>query len=434
MKTVSMLCVGEELIDGRTRDLNAIWLARASREHGFELRAIQIIGDVEQTIVDALEHLSQTCEFLLVSGGLGPTADDITRDAAAHWLQAPLQLDEDAFARLKQRFETRGYPLTPNNRSQCMFPQGAEVLKTEVGSAPGFTVQKNGCTVAFLPGVPDEFRWFVQTYFLPQLAPPGRAENPVSREKLVFFGAGESWLETQLAGIEELAAEVGGGVGYLAKSPLIEIHLKAPDAPSVARMRDFVLARVDKWLIARGSQSTEAQLGVLMQQRQATVTTAESCTGGQLAARLTSISGVSNWFEQGFITYSNHAKSQAIGVAPDVIAHFGAVSPQVACQMAAGAQKTAQATFALSVTGIAGPTGGTPEKPVGTVHFALATPDGVWHLPALFAEKSRKEITSASVYTAMSLLLWHLEGRMAQHPVNGPFSPDEVWAPGGVQI
>src|SRR5690554_38602 len=434
MKTVSVLCIGEELIDGRTRDLNAIWLARASTDHGFELRSIHFIGDIQQTIVDALEQISQTCEFLIVSGGLGPTADDITRDAAARWVQAPLQLDEEAFHTLKQRFETRGYTYTPNNRSQCMFPQGAEVLKTDVGSAAGFSVQKNGCTVTFLPGVPVEFRWFVETYLLPQLTPRERAENPICREKLVFFGAGESWLETQLDGIEELAAEVGGGVGYLAKSPLIEIHLKAPDAAGVARLREFTLARVDKWMIAQGAHSTEAHLGILMQERQATVTTAESCTGGQLAARLTSISGVSNWFERGFITYSNYAKSDALGVDPDVLARFGAVSPQVACQMAAGAQKTAQATFALAVTGIAGPTGVTAEKPVGTVHFALATPDGVWHYPALFAGQSREVVTSASVYTAMSLLLWHLEERMAEHSVNGPFTADEVWSPGGVQL
>lgn len=432
MKTVSILCVGEELLDGRTRDQNAIWLARASTDHGFDLSSIHIIGDAQDTIINALEEVSQTCDFLIVSGGLGPTADDITRDAASKWLGAALQLDESALRALKQRFAARGYSYTANNRSQCLFPAGAKILKSDVGTAAGFSVEKNDCVITFLPGVPREFRWFIEHYMIPQLTPPRGTEDPIHRERLVFFGAGESWLESQLEGIEELATEVGGRVSYLAKAPLIEIHLKAPGAKAVSRMLDFTLERVSKWVIARGEQPTEARIGALLQEQGATVSSAESCTGGQLAARFVSVSGASNWFERGFITYSNDAKTKALGVSAEIIDRFGAVSPQVVCQMAAGAQKEAGATYALSISGIAGPTGGTPDKPVGTVHFALAAPDGVWHFEALFAGKSREQVTSASAYTSMALLIWHLEGRMDEHAVAGPFQASQVWSDDGV--
>lgn len=434
MKTVSALCIGEELLDGRTRDQNANWLTRASRDHGFIVQSIHIIGDAHNTIVKALEEISSNCDFLIVCGGLGPTADDITREAAAKWVDAPLRLDEAAFERLKQRFAERGYSYTPNNRSQCLFPEGAEVLASEVGTAAGFSLHKNSCTVTFLPGVPSEYRWFVQTHLFPQLRPDRGASDAVHRKRFVFYGAGESWLETKLDGIEEIASSSGARVSYLAKSPLIEIHLKASRPEAIAKLQKFVHSRVGKWLIAQGQESLEGRIGRILDARGATVTSAESCTGGQLSARFTSVSGASNWFERGFITYSNNAKNKAIGVDAQLIKRFGAVSPQVACQMAAGAQKTAGATFALAITGIAGPTGGTPDKPVGTVHFALAAADGVWHSTAIFARRTRAQVTSASVYTAMSLLLWHLEDHLGDHAVNGPFDAEQVWAAQGVEI
>jgi nicotinamide-nucleotide amidase len=431
MTKLSALCIGDELLDGRIADKNAAWLGARAAEHGSDLESVRIVGDDLDLIVAALEQASRDSDLIVVSGGLGPTADDITRDAAATWVGAELELDEQLLETLERRFAERGYPFTPNNRRQCMFPQGADILQTRVGTAAGFAVEKNGCRALFFPGVPPEFRWFVETYILPKI---GQHEGRRHRERLAFYGLGESQLESKLDGIEELAKEVGARVSYRAEYPVIEVNLKAIDEASLDRMRDHVLERVGPWLVAQGDETFAERLGQALLDHEATVTTAESCTAGRVAAKLTEISGSSGWFERGFLTYANDAKTDMLGVKPEILESFGAVSPQTVCQMAAGARAAAGATYAVATSGIAGPTGGTPDKPVGTVHFALATPDGVWHRHVAFSNRGRDRVLTASVYTVLSLLLWELEGRLDEHRVDGPFSDDEVWAPMGIRI
>lgn len=431
MTTLSALCIGDELLDGRISDKNAAWLGAQSADFGLTLQSVRIVGDDVDAIVDALEEASRGSELIVATGGLGPTADDLTHEAAARWAGVELELDEDVLASLKERFEERGYPFTPNNRRQCIFPAGADILPTEVGTAAGFSVEKNGCRAVFLPGVPSEFRWFVETYILPEI---GQSETRLERERLAFYGLGESQLESRLDGVEQLAKQLGARVGYRATYPVNEVHLKASDDASLAKLREFVLDRVGRWLICQGDETLARRIGDRLLERHATVTTAESCTAGRVASKLTEVSGSSGWFERGFITYANAAKTDMLGVAPKILEQFGAVSPQTACQMAAGARRAAGATFALATSGIAGPTGGTPEKPVGTVHFALAGPRGVWHRHVTFGDRGRDRVLTASVYTISSLLLWALEDRLDEHRVNGPFSDEQVWSPNGISI
>ncbi len=431
MTTLSALCIGDELLDGRIADKNATWLGAQASEHGLELESVRVVGDDLDQIVNTLEEASQRCDLIVVSGGMGPTADDITRDAVATWIGVDLELDQETLEILQERFAARGYPFSPNNRRQCMFPQGAEILATEVGTAAGFAVEKNGCRAVFFPGVPPEFRWFVDTYILPEI---GQPDARTERERLAFYGLGESQLESRLDGIEELADKLCARVSYRAEYPINEVNLKAGDAATLDQMRQYVLERVGRWLVCQGDEAFAERLGKALLARNATVTTAESCTAGRVGAKLTEVSGSSGWFERGYITYANAAKTDMLGVKPEILEKFGAVSPQTVCQMAAGAKKAAGADYAVATSGIAGPTGGTPEKPVGTVHFALATPEGVWHRHVAFSNRGRDRVLTASVYTALSLLLWELEGRLDEHRVNGPFSDDDVWAPAGVRI
>jgi nicotinamide-nucleotide amidase len=431
MTTLSALCIGDELLDGRIHDKNAGWLAAQAADQGLSLRAIRMVGDDVDAIVSALDEASSGCDLIICSGGLGPTADDLTHEAAAKWVGADLELDEQMRDELERRFEQRGYPFTPNNLRQCTFPEGAEILPTQVGTAAGFSVQKDGCRAVFLPGVPPEFRWFVNTYILPEI---GQPQTRLCRERLAFFGPGESQLESKLDGIEELAERLGARVGYRAAYPVNEVHLKAGDEATLEKMRAFVLERVGRWLVSQGDTSVAARIGEALLAQGATVTAAESCTAGRVAAKLTEVSGSSGWFERGFITYANAAKTDMLGVHPQVLEKFGAVSPQTVCQMASGARRAAGATYAVATSGIAGPTGGTPQKPVGTVHFALATPHGVWHRLVTFPNRGRERTLTASVYTAASLLLWQLEDRLDEHRINGPFSDDDVWAPEGIRI
>jgi nicotinamide-nucleotide amidase len=431
MTMLSALCIGDELLDGRTRDTNAAWLAAQATENGVSLQSVRMVGDEVEAIVSALDDAARGCDLIVCSGGLGPTADDLTHDAAAEWVGADLEIDEDIKDRLKQRFEERGYTFTPNNIRQCTFPTGAEVLATEVGTAAGFSVVKDGCRAIFLPGVPSEFQWFVTTYILPEI---GQPQSRLSRERLAFFGPGESQLESSLEGVEELAESLGARIGYRAVYPVNEVHLKAGDAAALDKLRAFVLERVGRWLVCQGDQSLAGRIGEALVAHGETVTAAESCTAGRVCSKLTEVSGSSGWFDRGFITYANAAKSDLLGVRPQILKAFGAVSPQTVCQMASGAKRAAGATYALATSGIAGPTGGSPEKPVGTVHFALATPQGVWHRHVAFPNRGRRRILAASVYTAATLLLWQLEDRLDEHRVNGPFSKNDVWAPRGIHI
>ncbi len=431
MTKFAALCIGEELLDGRILDKNGTWLGATGAEHGLELGSVRVVGDDIEAIAEALDEASRHSDLIVCSGGLGPTADDMTRDAAARWTGVDLELDEQVLEVLKQRFDERGYTFTPNNRRQCIFPAGAEVLPTEVGTAAGFAVTKNGCRAMFFPGVPREFQWFVQTYVLPQYAAPAHQR---ASDNLVLFGLGESQLETKLAGIEELAARLDARVSYRPSYPVNQVHLKAPDEASLDQMRAFVLERVGRWLVAQGAETFIERLGSALRGASATVSTAESCTAGRVAAKLTEISGSSHWFERGYITYANAAKIDMVGVAPQILERYGAVSPQTVCQMAAGARERAGATYGLATSGIAGPTGGTPDKPVGTVHFALAAPEGIWHRHVVFPNRGRERTLSVSVHTALALLLWHLEVRLDEHRVNGPFSAEQVWAADGVHV
>jgi nicotinamide-nucleotide amidase len=370
-------------------------------------------------IPDALDEITRylaqcKASIVVVSGGLGPTTDDLTRDAAALFMNVPLVEDALALEKLTSLFAARNVALTPNNFRQCLFPQGAEVLYSTVGTAAGFRLERGEQNFFFFPGVPREFEWFCQTYL-------NLEKTSHQSSTLLFFGRGESHLENDLAGIEELNVSVG----YRAAYPVIELKLSGA-SQDVQHALSFAKTRTGQWLIAEDDESLSARIGRLLKQRAMTVATAESCTAGGIAAEITRISGSSEWFHEGFVTYANHAKVRALGVLTPTLEQFGAVSQEVACQMALGAQRVAESTYAIAVTGIAGPTGGTELKPVGTVHFALAAPDGVWHRHFVFRRQSREGVREATIVAALTFLLHHLEERLKDYPTLGPYAAEDV--------
>ncbi|RAL24920.1 damage-inducible protein CinA [Lujinxingia litoralis] len=423
MKRLGLLCIGDELLDGRVRDKNAHHVMMRGEDRLFKVVEMRVVRDDEAHIIAALDAMS-TADIIVVSGGLGPTADDRTRDAAANWSEDTLLHDETSLQRLQARAAARGYTLSENNRRQCSFPSRATILATEVGTAPGFRVDHKGTQAFFFPGVPREFQWFVQRYLLPVLGTD--SDQQAATTRLQFYGPGESKLETDLAGIEELATRLQGRVGYRASFPRIEVSLKAPEEEALAEMVTFVKERIGTYLITEGHETFFARVGRRLKEAQATVAVAESCTGGMLGAALTETPGSSAWFERGFLTYANQAKIDAVGVHPELLEKEGAVSAAVVCQMARGAAREAGAPFGLAISGVAGPAGGTPEKPVGTVDFALATPEGTYHRRTYSPGRDRDDIRLASVYTALSLLLWRLEDRLEAHTLRGPFDDRQV--------
>lgn len=433
MITTAILCIGDELLDGRVRDANACALGRALAERGRALSQARFVPDDRAAILGALEALCADADLVVVSGGLGPTEDDVTRGAAAALIDQELELRPELLEELKARFARRGYPFTENNARQCELPRGAELLATEVGTAAGFALEHRGARVMCVPGVPREFGWFLERYLDEALARQGAPlEATPASTRLHLFGLGESQLAERLAGVEALADELGGRVGYRAEYPRLELSLKAPDDEALARLREASMARAGDWVVGEGDEDLPARIGRLLAQAQARVTAAESCTAGMLAGAITEAAGSSGWFDQSWVTYANRAKMELVGVAPQVLRAHGAVSAQTVCQMAAGAMARAGADYALAVSGIAGPAGGTEDKPVGTVHFALAAPGGIWHRRVHLKGRDRAQVRQASVYIALTLLLWSLEGALEARPVTGPYTPAQVLAPGGL--
>lgn len=423
--TIDAILIGDELLDGSITDKNAVFLGRFLADAGHELREVRVIRDGIEIIREALNQ--SDADHVIVSGGLGPTADDVTREAAAGWAEDDLECDERILGIMKERFAAFGYAFTSNNERQAHFPSSASVLDTEVGSAAGFRLEKGAQTAWFFPGVPSEFRWFLRRDFAEELG----VESGRIKRRLYFHGRGESGLESSLEGIEELAESRDVRVGYRAEYPVIELKLVG-EPGGVTAVESFALERIGAWCVGSDEESLEARVGRLLADRGQKITTAESCTAGGISARITDIAGSSAYFEKGFVTYSNAAKVDMLGVRESVLESWGAVSAQTVCQMAAGARTESGADWAIAVSGIAGPGGGTAEKPVGLVHFGLAGPEGVWHRRVHFRARSRERIRSGTVYSALALVLWALEDRIDEHRVRGPFALADVMSDSGI--
>lgn len=399
-----LVCVGDELLDGRTQDRNAHWLGGHLRRMGHALAAVSFVSDDVDHIVAALANAQQ--RYVLVSGGLGPTEDDRTRHAAARFSGADLREEPAVLATLRQRYAARGRSFPEANRRQALFPKGTEILATEVGTAPGFRLRHTDRIYDFVPGVPYEFRWFVKSHWLPLLEP---AATESHQQRWRLFGLGESEIADLLEGIHALH--------YTVRFP--EVHVFAVRAgldghSQLSELNRLIERRLGQWLIGVGEASLAERVGGLLLQRGWRLAAAESCTGGQVCQTLTAAAGASAYFEKGWVTYSNASKVEQLGVSPQTLQRYGAVSPQTADEMARGARDRANADIGVAVTGIAGPTGGSKPKPVGTVHLALSTAEQRFHRHLRVPLQSRKAIRTWSTWAALTGVLWYLLDRLPE--------------------
>ncbi len=420
---VAAVCIGDELLDGRIRDRNVSVLGDFLEGHGSQLVDARLVPDAESRIVEALDEAAARAEAVVVTGGLGPTDDDRTRSAAAAWVDGELEFDEATLEHLQRLFDEHGYEFTPNNRRQCYFPEGAEILESRVGTAAGFALEQAGTRAWFLPGVPHEFEWFLDEHLAPRMREAEGA--PSASDQLTFLGLGESSLETRIGPAVDLAEDRGVSVRFLPDAPLVTVRLRGPDREGVGAVRRRILDEIGDWLATEGDVPLTGRIGEALEARDETVATAESCTGGWLSKELTAVAGSSAWFEYGFVTYADEAKMRMLGVRPETLEAHGAVSPETVREMAHGAREYAEAEHAVAISGIAGPSGGTDAKPVGTVDFGLATPDGIYSRRFQFPPRGREIVRRRSVVTAAGLLLWYLEGRLEAHRVDGPAEPGD---------
>jgi nicotinamide-nucleotide amidase len=373
----AILAVGSELLGTERLDTNSLRLTEALLRHGVELRRKSVIGDVEEEIASELRDLLPRVDLVLVTGGLGPTADDVTREAVAAALGRSLAVDPEVLAGIERRFQRLGWKMPEVNRRQAVVIAGADVLSNPRGSAPGMRLAAGGATIFLFPGVPSELAGMVDEHLEPWLAP---RSGGASRETAVLKVAGlpESMVEERIApAYEEFGRQ---SITILAKPADVRLLATAtgPPAERQARLRamtERLAALVGDAVYSRREEDTlESVVGDLLRAAGATLTVAESCTGGLLGERLTRVAGSSGYFLGGAITYDDRLKTAMLGVPPALLAAHGAVSEAVARAMAEGVRSRLGSDYGAAVTGIAGPGGGSEAKPVGTVHLAIAGP------------------------------------------------------------
>ena len=378
----AILAVGTELLSTDRLDTNSLRLAAVLERHGVALRHKAVVGDEEEEIASALAEAARRADLVLVSGGLGPTVDDVTREACARWLGRPLEEDAEVWAAIERRFASLGRTPAGNNRRQAMVVAGAAVLRNPRGTAPGQRIEADGLTVFLLPGVPFELETLVEHHLEPWLA--GRAGGR-GRERRTVRVAMRPESDVDRA-LEPAWAEFGRDAITVLSSPgEVRVRLTADGgAEERAARLGQMAARVRELLgdavYGEGEELTlEQVVGALLVERGWSVASAESCTGGLLAERLTRVPGSSRYFPGGVVVYADAQKTELLEVPPAMLAEQGAVSEEVARALAAGVRRRLGADFGVGITGIAGPEGGSDEKPVGTVHVAIAGPAGVRH-------------------------------------------------------
>lgn len=403
MKAV-IVSVGDELTTGLTVDTNSAYLAVALGDRGVETAIHLTVADDRPTITDTIRKAADAADIVLVTGGLGPTGDDLTREALADALGCELVLDKTSAERIDEFFRIRGRRMSQNNRRQAMIPAGAEALTNELGTAPGIAARLGKARIFVLPGVPSEMR----AMFTGQVAPRlGAGEAVVLHRTLHTFGAGESDVGTTLADLMEPGRVVH--VGTTASSGLVSVRLRARgrDRDDAVRLLDEtagdIRRRLGELIVGEDEDSLPAVVGRLLRERGETLATAESCTGGLVGELITSIPGSTDYYVGGVVAYSNAIKNALLGVEQRTIDACGAVSAETAEAMARGARERLGADWAVSLTGIAGPAGGTDEKPVGLVFIGLAGADGTETFRHIMPG-SRELVRLRSVLAALNAL------------------------------
>lgn len=375
--SAAILSIGTELTRGELVNTNCGWMAEQLTALGFDVDEAVTVGDDIGRIVEVLRRLAGRHSAVVASGGLGPTTDDLTAEAAARALGVSLIRHEPSLEAIRQRFAAAGREMSPSNVKQAELPEGAAALANPVGTAPGFAIVLGECRCFFLPGVPHEMKRLFSDHVQPALAP--LVERRSHQVRLRTFGAPESQVGERLLGLEE--AFPGVTLGYRASFPEVEVKVLARGASAAeaeelaSRVAREARGRLGELVYAEDGDSYAAYVGRALRDRRLTLAVAESCTGGMVGALLTDVAGSSDYLLLDAVTYSNAAKTSVLGVSSEILRAYGAVSAETAGAMADGARRIADADIAVSITGIAGPGGATEQKPVGTVWIGLARRD-----------------------------------------------------------
>jgi len=399
--------IGDELLIGQVVNTNASWLAAELNKTGIPVVQITTIADDDRAIKSALDQAAERAQIIILSGGLGPTKDDITKKTLAEYFNSKMIFDEKTFENVKKIFAARHYQVTEVNKMQAMIPEKCIPLQNNYGTAPGMWFEKDDKVFVSLPGVPYEMKALFTNEVLTRLTKRFKM-GAIAHKTIMTTGVGESFLAEKIKDWENsLPAHVK--LAYLPQPGIVRLRLTAKGSDKktleqeLARLTEALKQIVPEIIFGYNDVLLEEAVGMLLKEKRKTIATAESCTGGYLAHLITSIPGSSEYFMGSIISYSNEVKMKQLGVSSDDLEKHGAVSQEVVEQMAKGARERLKTDYAMATSGIAGPDGGTEDKPVGTTWIALAGPDGVISQRFHFGEHRGRNIRRSAL-AALNML------------------------------
>lgn len=406
---VHLLTIGDEILIGQIIDTNSAWMSRQLNLRGFRVTGKSSVSDTREAIVDGLEQAARRADVVIMTGGLGPTKDDVTKKTLADYFGSTMSFHQETWDRMAAYFAKIGRKLPDAAVIQATLPDAAVLLTNKVGSAPGMWFEHAGKVFVSLPGVPFEMEYLLTAEVLPRLS-ARFSGRPIAHRTLRTAGEGESNIAKRIEAFEDSLPE-NIKLAYLPSLGQVRLRLTGkwesdpvpPDAET--RLNELLdtqaaelLAIIPDLVYGRDEETLEQVVGALLRERNLQFATAESCTGGYVAHLITSVPGASDYFPGSIVSYANRAKEQLLGVHPDTLARFGAVSNETVREMVAGALPALGADVALAISGIAGPDGGTPEKPVGTVWMAVGDRSRIVSEKHVFGRDRTKNIQMAGVY------------------------------------
>lgn len=406
---VTIINIGDELLIGQVVNTNASTMARMLTEAGMEVGKTVVVGDSRDDIWQAVDAAMHSSDTVLVTGGLGPTKDDITKKLLCEYFGSELVESEVALENVKRLFAVRGFELTPVNRAQALVPKYCEVLNNDVGTAPCMWFEREGKVLVSLPGVPHEMEWLMANRVIPKLQETFKMETIINKN-ILTQGIGESFL-SDLIEPWELALPECIRLAYLPVAGMTKLRLTCritpdnPETPDIPELLQGLYKIAGQYIVGEDCETLAELVHKTLTERGLTLATAESCTGGTIASQLTAQAGASAYFKGGVVAYSNEVKECALGVQHSTLEAHGAVSEETAREMAEGVRKRLGADLAIATTGIAGPDGGTKEKPVGTVWIAVADATHTEAQLLSFPGRRRQQNIDRTVNQAFSMLM-----------------------------
>lgn len=405
--TAEIITIGDEILIGQIIDSNSAWMAQQLNFIGIKVKQITSVSDSETHIIEALNAAIQRADIILMTGGLGPTNDDLTKPTLCKYFNTGLRFDETAYRDIEALFKQRGREVTPLNRMQAEVPENCKTIYNKNGTAPGMWFEEKGKIFISLPGVPFEMKSMMTESVLPWLA--GKFNlPPVIHRTILTQGIGESILADKIKEWENaLPADLR--LAYLPSVGMVRLRLSAvgekkKTSAEINSQIEKVLPLIDKYVFGFDDDTLQSRVGVELKKRNATLVATESCTGGYVAHLITSVPGSSAYFKGGIVSYSNEMKVEVLHVSADTLKKHGAVSEETVMEMAENAKRIFKTDYAVATSGIAGPDGGTQEKPVGTVWIAVATPDKIINRKLQLGNK-RLHIIEVASQSVLHLLL-----------------------------